>query len=243
MSTDPVLQVEDLRFGYGPEQTLIDIGNFTIRKGESIFLRGPSGSGKSTLLGLIGGVLTPDAGSVAICEQDITEISPGRRDQIRADHLGIIFQQFNLLPYLNVIQNCTLPCRFSAIRKRRAINRDGTAIAAAENLVKGLGLSEDYLNRPVGELSVGQQQRVAVARALIGGPDLIIADEPTSALDHSNRDKFIELLNVQREIFGSSLLFVSHDSTLAAHFDRAESLTDLNAADLNVADLNQVVAI
>jgi len=233
MNTDPVLQVRDLHFGYDPGQTLINIGSFTIRKGESIFLRGPSGSGKSTLLGLIGGVLTPDAGSVAICEKDITDIPPGRRDQIRADHLGIIFQQFNLLPYLSVIQNCILPCRFSAIRQQRAVHMNGTVTAAALSLVKELGLSEEHLSRPVGELSVGQQQRVAVARALIGGPDLIIADEPTSALDHNNRDRFIELLNSQREVFGSSLLFVSHDSSLASHFDRAESLTDLNEADLN----------
>ena len=228
MNTDPVLQVQNLRFGYEPGQTLIDIGSFTIRKGESVFLRGPSGSGKSTLLGLIGGVLTPDAGSISISRQDITDITPGQRDQIRADYLGIIFQQFNLLPYLSVIQNCTLPCRFSAIRKQRAIKMSGTVMAAARTLVTALGLSEDHLSRPVGELSVGQQQRVAVARALIGGPDLIIADEPTSALDHDNRDKFIELLNSQRDAFSSSLLFVSHDNTLAAHFDRSESLNDLN---------------
>ena len=228
MNTDPVLQVQNLRFGYEPGQTLIDIGSFTIRKGESVFLRGPSGSGKSTLLGLIGGVLTPDAGSISISRQDITDITPGQRDQIRADYLGIIFQQFNLLPYLSVIQNCTLPCRFSAIRKQRAIKMSGTVMAAARTLVTALGLSEDHLSRPVGELSVGQQQRVAVARALIGGPDLIIADEPTSALDHDNRDKFIELLNSQRDAFSSSLLFVSHDNTLATHFDRSESLNDLN---------------
>ena len=228
MNTDPVLQVQNLRFGYEPGQTLIDIGGFTIRKGESVFLRGPSGSGKSTLLGLIEGVLTPDAGSISISRQDITDITPGQRDQIRADYLGIIFQQFNLLPYLSVIQNCTLPCRFSAIRKQRAIKMSGTVMAAARTLVTALGLSEDHLSRPVGELSVGQQQRVAVARALIGGPDLIIADEPTSALDHDNRDKFIELLNSQRDAFSSSLLFVSHDNTLATHFDRSESLNDLN---------------
>jgi len=228
MNTDPVLQAQNLRFGYEPGQTLIDIGNFTIRKGESIFLRGPSGSGKSTLLGLIGGVLTPDAGSISISGQHITDISAGQRDQIRADHLGIIFQQFNLLPYLSVIQNCALPCQFSAIRKKRAIKMSGTVLAAARTLVTALGLSQEHLSRPVGELSVGQQQRVAVARALIGGPDLIIADEPTSALDHDNRDKFIELLNSQRDAFGSSLLFVSHDNTLASHFDRSESLNDLN---------------
>ena len=228
MSTNPVLQVSDLQFGYTPGQTLIDIGHFKIDRGESVFLRGPSGCGKSTLLGLIGGVLTPDSGSIAICGQTLSKLSSGKRDQIRADHLGIIFQQFNLLPYLSVLQNCTLPCRFSNSRKSRAIERDGSVKAAAENLVRGLGLTDEHLGRPVGELSVGQQQRVAVARALIGGPDIIIADEPTSALDHDNRDRFIELLNQQREAFGSALLFVSHDSTIAAHFDRSESLADLN---------------
>jgi len=228
MSSNPVLQLRDLRFGYEAGQTLIDIGSFSIGQGESIFLRGPSGSGKSTLLGLIGGVLTPDTGSVAIGGIDTANVATGQRDQIRADHLGIIFQQFNLLPYLSVLQNSMLPCRFSEVRKKRAIEMSGSVAAAAQTLVKALGLSDEHLVRPVRELSVGQQQRVAVARALIGGPDLIIADEPTSALDHNNRDRFIELLNSQREAFGSSLLFVSHDSTLASHFDRSESLSDLN---------------
>ncbi len=228
MSIEPVLKVRDLHFGYDQAQTIIEIDSFDIQKGESVFLRGPSGSGKSTLLGLIGGVLTANRGAVNICGQDITQAPAGRRDQIRADHLGIIFQQFNLLPYLSVIQNCILPCRFSSQRKERAIKMSGSAVESANSLIRGLGLSDEHLNRPVGELSVGQQQRVAVARALIGGPDLIIADEPTSALDHDNRDRFIELLNVQREAFGSSLLFVSHDDTLAQHFDRSASLTDLN---------------
>ena len=104
----------------------------------------------------------------------------------------------------------------------------GSVIEAARTLIMGLGLSEAQLKLSVGELSVGQQQRVAVARALIGGPDLIIADEPTSSLDHNNRDRFIDLLNSQRDVFGSSLLFVSHDNSLAPHFDRQDSLPDLN---------------
>jgi len=228
MSIDRVLSLAHLRFGYAPAQTIIDIDRFDIGAGESVFLRGPSGSGKSTLLGLIGGVLTPQTGALSICGSELTEISSARRDAIRADHLGIIFQQFNLLPYLGVIQNCILPCRFSARRRERAIEASGSVTAAAKNLILGLGLSDEHLERPVGELSVGQQQRVAVARALIGGPDLIIADEPTSALDHDNRDRFIQLLNQSREQFGSSLLFVSHNQTLASHFDRSVSLTDLN---------------
>lgn len=228
MSIDPILSLTDVQFNYVSGQPLIDIGHFKISRGESVFLRGPSGSGKSTLLGLIGGVLTPQAGKLSICGTDLTAISARQRDRVRADHLGIIFQQFNLLPYVDIIQNCILPCRFSASRRDRAIKTSGSVNAAALSLIRNLGLTDDQLSRPVNELSVGQQQRVAVARALIGGPDLIIADEPTSALDHDNRDRFIELLNQSREHFGSSLLFVSHDQTLAAHFDKSVSLSDLN---------------
>jgi len=233
MNTDLVLSFENLHFGYDPEQPLIQIDSFKIKAGESVFLRGPSGSGKSTLLGLIGGVLAPLAGQLSICGSELTEISSAKRDKVRADHLGIIFQQFNLLPYIDIIQNCILPCRFSARRRARAIEVSGSVEAAAEALIRGLGLTDDELSRPVGELSVGQQQRVAVARALMGGPDLIIADEPTSALDHENRDRFIELLNQSRSQFGSALLFVSHDQTLASHFDRSISLPDLNQTKLN----------
>jgi len=228
MSSDPVLHVKNMHFGYDNDDLLLNIPDFKIAAGESVFLRGPSGSGKSTLLGLIGGVLNCKAGSIAIGGTDLTSLSSARRDQIRADKLGIIFQQFNLLPYLGVLQNCALPCQFSSLRRQRAIEEHGSVINAAKSLTHGLGLSDDLLERPVGELSVGQQQRVAVARALIGGPDLIIADEPTSALDHDNRDRFVELLNSQRNTFGSSLLFVSHDQTLAAHFDRMVALSDLN---------------
>jgi len=147
---------------------------------------------------------------------------------IRAEHLGIIFQQLNLLPYLDILQNVTLPCRFSSARAERAANRSGTAVDSARQLIKELGLDASQLNRKVGNLSIGQQQRVAVARALIGGPDLIIADEPTSALDSDNRDRFIDLLNTQRKRFDCSLLFVSHDLSLAKHFDRSVDLNTLN---------------
>jgi len=228
MNIDNVLSLENLRFGYDPSQALINIEDFHIGRGESVFLRGPSGSGKSTLLGLIGGVLSPQTGSLTISGTNITEIPPAHRDKLRADHLGIIFQQLNLLPYIGVIQNCILPCRFSRLRRERAIRSSSSVTDAAEALIRKLGLTDNELKRSVGELSVGQQQRVAVARALIGGPDLIIADEPTSALDHENRDRFIDLLNQSREQFGSALLFVSHDRTLASHFDRSISLSDIN---------------
>jgi putative ABC transport system ATP-binding protein len=224
MSTEAVLRLEGVRFGYTPDQTLIDIDRLEIARGESVFLRGASGTGKSTLLGLIGGILVPRDGTIALCGEDLTTLSAARRDAARVDHLGIIFQQFNLLPYLSVVANAALPCRFSARRRSRL---DKSPDATARELVLALGLTDTELSRPVSELSVGQQQRVAVARALIGGPDLIIADEPTSALDHDNRDRFIDLLDEQRQRFGSSLLFVSHDATLASHFDRSVDMADL----------------
>ena len=230
MNTDPVLALADLEFGYAPQQTIISINQFEIGRGESVFLRGPSGSGKSTLLGLMGGILEPRSGRIAICGTDMTSTSATGRDKLRAQHMGIIFQQLNLLPYLDVIANVTLPCRFSQERSAKAISSDGSAESAAKRLLRELGLPEDHFSRPVSELSVGQQQRVAVARSLIGSPDLIIADEPTSALDTENRDRFIELLNTQRAQTGCSLLFVSHDESLARHFDRSVELSELNQA-------------
>ena len=228
MSTDPVLRLSNVEFGWDDATTLLSIDALSIGRGESVFLKGPSGSGKSTLLGLIGGVLRPRAGSITINGEEIAAATAARRDRIRADCLGIIFQQFNLLPYLNVTRNITLPCQFSPSRDRACRERFGLPESEAQRLVAALGLESDILSAPVAELSVGQQQRVAVARALIGGPLLIIADEPTSALDSENRDRFIELLNEQRAAFGSSLLFVSHDRALAKHFDRIEDLEALN---------------
>ncbi|MBC6402733.1 MAG: ABC transporter ATP-binding protein [Hyphomonadaceae bacterium] len=229
MSIDEaVLSLQDVLFGWTPGSELLRIRAFSIKRGQSVFLRGPSGSGKSTLLGLVSGVIAPDAGRIDICGQDLVRIPGSRRDVLRADHLGIIFQQFNLLPYLDVIQNVTLPCRFSKLRRDKAREMTKTVTGQAIHLAESLGLSSADISKTVSELSVGQQQRVAVARALIGGPDLIIADEPTSALDHKNRDRFIEILNDQRHRFNSSLLFVSHDETLSSHFDEALDLSDIN---------------
>ncbi len=234
MPIDPVLDLENLEFGWDPQSTLIQIDRLTIGRGESVFLRGPSGSGKSTLLGMIGGVLPPRHGAIKINGQDIVERSASARDQIRADHLGIIFQQFNLLPFLSVIGNVTLPLRFSKLRRDRSQGAYASPDQEAKALIEQLGLPSAVLSAPVNELSVGQQQRVAVARALIGGPGLIIADEPTSALDTDNRDRFIQLLNDQRQKHDTSLLFVSHDRSLASHFDRIEDLEDINRTQVGV---------
>lgn len=230
--TAPIVSLSDLRFAWPGQPLLLDIDRFELQSGERLFLRGPSGSGKSTLLGLIAGVLETKTGNVEVLGEDMTQLSGGQRDRIRADHLGVIFQMFNLVPYLSVVQNVILPCRFSKRRLEAGVSVGG-AEAEALRLLSRLGLTDqDLLSRKVTELSVGQQQRVAAARALIGNPSLIIADEPTSALDADSRDRFIELLSDEAEKTGAALLFVSHDASLARLFDRAVDLAAINKASL-----------
>ena len=228
--TTPIVRLSDLRFAWPGHSALLEISSFELAPKERLFLRGPSGSGKSTLLGLIAGVLEASDGNVQVMDQNLTELSGSRRDQIRADHLGVIFQMFNLVPYLSVVQNVVLPCRFSK-RRLHNVQAKGGPEAEAKRLLERLGLEDTALQaRNVTDLSVGQQQRVAAARALIGQPSLVIADEPTSALDTDMRDRFIELLSEEAAQTGSALLFVSHDSGLAPLFDRAIDLTDINLA-------------
>lgn len=218
-----------VRFSYGQDGGAISVDAFEIAPGEKVFLHGPSGSGKSTLLGLAAGTLVADEGTVCVLGHDFAALGGPARDKVRADSLGIIFQLFNLIPYLTVLDNVLLPCRFSATR-RRQVQTEGALKAVAADLLTRLGLDMDQLaNREVARLSVGQQQRVAAARALIGSPGLVIADEPTSALDADSQDAFLELLNSEAERTGAALLFVSHNRELAGHFDRQVSLDDLAA--------------
>jgi putative ABC transport system ATP-binding protein len=228
---EALIRLTDVRFAWPGQAPLLDIPAFTLHKGESLFLKGPSGSGKTTLLGLLGGVQTPDRGSVRLLDQEITTLKQGQRDRFRVDHTGYIFQQFNLLPFLSVRENVELPCRFSKARAQRARERHGSVEQAATALLTQLGLTDSALiARRADTLSIGQQQRVAAARALIGQPALVIADEPTSALDTDARQAFIELLFAECRAAGASLLFVSHDQSLAPLFDRSLSLADLNRA-------------
>jgi putative ABC transport system ATP-binding protein len=221
------LSITDLVYRWrGQHAICLDIPRFAVAAGERVFLHGPSGGGKSTLLGLLGGVAVPERGRVELIGQDIARL-PGRaRDRFRADHIGFIFQQFNLLPWLSALDNVLLPCTFSAQRHRRA----GDARAEATRLLTELDLAPTLWAQPAAELSVGQQQRVAAARALIGRPEILIADEPTSALDAPRQQAFIDLLLKEAAAAGAALLFVSHDARLAAHFDRTVALADINRA-------------
>ena len=227
--TSNAISIKSLTYDYGSGPIILDVPLFEVPSGARLFLRGPSGSGKSTLLGLIAGVLENKDGTINILGHDMSAISASDRDRLRAERMGVIFQMFNLLPYLSVGENVLLSCRFSAVRAERATANGGTLEEEARRILTSLGLSpETYWNAHASDLSVGQQQRVAAARALIGAPELILADEPTSALDTDNREAFIDLLLEETQKSGASLLFVSHDASLATRFDGVLDLSQIN---------------
>jgi putative ABC transport system ATP-binding protein len=212
-------------FSYNKSHKLvINIDQLDIESGERVFLYGPSGYGKSTLLNLTAGVLKANSGEVSVLGQDLTKLTQSKRDHLRGEKIGYIFQIFNLIPYLTVKENIILPC---LINKKRANEDYGKQ---AEELIDSLGLRE-HINKKVTDLSIGQQQRVAAARALIGNPEMIIADEPTSALDEKNTREFMELLMSVWEKKKFTLVFVSHDERLKSYFSRAISLPEINHHD------------
>lgn len=229
--SNTLIHFKDLRFAWSDNAApLIECSEFALSRGEHVFIKGPSGSGKSTLLNLVAAVLTPQAGELLLLNHNTREISPARRDRLRADHVGYVFQQFNLVPYLSLLENVLLPCRFSERRAMLAGDDFGTADKAALHLLEHLFADDDLdLDTPVSKLSVGQQQRVAAARALIGKPDVLIADEPTSSLDADTRERFMQLLFEQAGAAHSTLLFVSHDPVLSRRFSRVIDMADFKS--------------
>ena len=226
-----MIEIRDLRFAFpGASSEVLAIDALSVNAGETVFLHGPSGSGKSTLLALLAGVLVPSSGSVRVLGTAWSDLRSAERDRFRADHVGVIFQQFNLLPYLGVLDNVLLACRFSPRRTARAAEGEGSAGLAAQALLREVGLEEALWRRPAAQLSVGQQQRVAAARAVIGAPELILADEPTSALDEERRRSFVDLLLAECAAARTTLVFVSHDERLATRFDRRIALAEINHA-------------
>ncbi|MDR0746927.1 MAG: ABC transporter ATP-binding protein [Helicobacteraceae bacterium] len=218
-----IVNLKDLRFGWKrTEPAVLDIPDFSVKRGESVFIHGPSGSGKSVLLSLIAGILQPQSGSVVVCGTRIDALSGSARDAFRADRIGFIFQRFNLIPYLTPFDNVLIPCELSGRRRAEA----GVPLEKARDLLTRLDLPPALWDRRAAMLSVGEQQRVAAARALIGAPDLIIADEPTSALDSDRREGFLRLLLSLRA--SSSLIFVSHDLSLAGAFDRTAAIGEIS---------------
>ena len=227
MSEEPAIQLHDVGFAYPRGPQILSIDELSIPVGERVFLYGPSGGGKTTLLSLLSGILTPSSGTVHVLGCDFTRLSAAARDTVRGSSIGYIFQGLNLIPYLSTGENIALPCELHP--QRRARIRSATVAHEVARLARRLDIHA-HLDAPVTQLSVGQQQRVAIARAMIGAPPLLIADEPTSALDTDRRDSFLDLLTELTSESKATLLFVSHDRSLAAHFDRSLSLATINSA-------------
>ncbi|MFY0660237.1 MAG: ABC transporter ATP-binding protein [Shimia sp.] len=215
----------------GSDAPVLQNLSLNIDTGERVMLRGPSGSGKSTLLSAISGVIDIPSGAVTIAGQDIGTLPASKKDSFRADHLGLIFQVFNLVPWLSALDNVLLPCRFSKRRRQRV---NGAIDTEARRLMSALELDPNTLGASkASNLSVGQQQRVAAARALIGAPEVILADEPTSALDPDTKDSFMQLLSQQAQKSGAALLMASHDTGLDQHFDRMVEISSLTDSEEN----------
>lgn len=219
--------MNNVEFSYStePKKHILNIESWCVKQGEQLFIHGPSGAGKSTLLNLICGLHMANSGNINVLGQSLNKMNSRQRDNYRATNIGYIFQQFNLVEYLNAIDNIKLARHFSS-----GIHSSGIETEIHEMLMT-LNLERHDHYRPVNQLSVGQQQRVGIARALINRPKLIIADEPTSSLDAASRDRFISLLISLCRKQTSTLLFVSHDMDLHKHFDSIMALSDFNAVE------------
>jgi putative ABC transport system ATP-binding protein len=223
-----IVRLGGVRFAWpGKDAFAMAVESFTLSARERVLLIGPSGSGKSTFLSLLCGILAPHAGRIEILGCNLTGLGAAARDAFRAEHFGIIFQMFNLLPYGSVIDNVLLPLSFAHGRRRRA-TAGASAAEEAQRLLARLGLEPGLVRgRSAANLSVGQQQRVAAARALIGAPEIVVADEPTSALDRDRQQAFLDLLFAETGAAGAALIMVSHDQSLAPRFDRVVRLADI----------------
>ncbi len=222
MPASPALHIEKLRFQYSPRDPLvIDIDSLDVAAGEQVLLTGTSGRGKSTLLYLVAGLMEPTNGRVLVNGQDIHAITGAARDRFRGASIGMIFQTFNLLPGFSAAENVMLALMFSDVPRREHHDR---ALA----LLETLGVERP--NAAADELSIGQQQRVAVARAIACRPALVLADEPTASLDPDNAAGAMDLIQTACTESGAALLCVSHDPSMADRFARRASLHELSAS-------------
>lgn len=231
-----VVRMSGIRFRWpGARSFSLSVDSFTLGAHERVLLVGPSGAGKSTFLSLLCGIVAPSAGTLEVLGTDLSKLSNAARDRFRAEHFGIIFQMFNLLPYGSILDNVMLPLSFARKRAERA-GRNGPADDEALRLLTSLGLDAGELaGHSAANLSVGQQQRVAAARALIGAPELIVADEPTSALDRGRQLAFLDLLFAEAEAAGAAVIMVSHEEELGARFDRVLRLDEIAVSQRSAA--------
>ena len=209
-----MIRIANLEFGYPNGGFELEIRSFVVKRGDRVGIIGPSGSGKTTLLHLIAGIATPTCGSVEVAGESLGSLDDARRRDFRIRRIGLVFQEFELLEYLDVLDNILLPYRIS-----RALHLDGSTRDRAVGLAERVGLS-DKLRRPASLLSQGEKQRVAVCRALIAEPELILADEPTGNLDPANKDRVLDILLDHSEEHGATLVTVTHDHDRLGRFDR-----------------------
>ncbi|MCH2102956.1 MAG: ABC transporter ATP-binding protein [Planctomycetes bacterium] len=218
-----LLELKDLLKHYpspeGGRSTVLDVPEFTLQAGEQVALEGASGSGKTTLLHIVAGILTPDSGSVSLAGNQLNTLSESAVDRVRAEHIGYVFQTFNLLQGYTALENVLLGMAFSA----------GQDVGRAHQLLERVGIA-DKANHLPSQLSVGQQQRVAIARAIANRPSLLLADEPTGNLDADMAQQALTLLREACEEVDAAILLVSHDPAVLGAFEDRRSLTELNRA-------------
>ena len=219
-----ILTTKNLKYTYQNGKT-IDFPDINLDTGKKVLISGLSGSGKTTLLNLIAGALQIQTGEIDLTGHQYSTMSSTQLDKLRANHIGYVFQTLNLIPFLSVFDNITLGVRFSKQRRSKVDNID----KEVSRLIESLGLEKTVLNTSVDHLSIGQQQRVAVARALIGMPNLILADEPTSALDSDSTKRFLKELVQTFDASSQALLLVSHDLSLGDFFDEVIDFNTVHA--------------
>lgn len=220
---DIAIDIQNLRYQYrskNKHNPLFHIPHWQVVAGDKVFLHGKSGTGKSTVLNLLSGILKPLGGDLHLLGENFGTMKGAATDKFRAQHIGVVFQVFNLIPYLSVLENIELASYFAKHRT------DEDAVKA---MLESLALPEAILTQPVSQLSVGQQQRVAIVRALINSPEILLVDEPTSALDSSARDAFMQVLMDVAKHKNTTMIFVSHDRSLAKYFNQSQDVASLFA--------------
>lgn len=209
---EAMISARDLRFAYDSGEFSLSVPEFSASAGESVGIAGPSGTGKTTFLRLLSGILKPDSGAANICGKNLGELSEAAKRTLRLRQLGLVFQDFALLDYLSVRDNILLPSRLGG-------SSDEALSAHAKNLVEQLEIQKHW-NRLAGELSQGERQRVAVARALAHSPQVVLADEPTASLDGKRKMLVVDLLKDYAAEKNAALVVVTHDAEIFARLDR-----------------------
>lgn len=235
---DAVFRIHNLQYTYSPKsESILSIEEWRLNHGDRVFLYGDSGSGKTTLLNLLCGILLPTKGRIVLFDEQINTLPNRKRDAFRAQNIGVVFQTFNLINYLSVMKNIELAAYFagssrltgsSRVNTTQSNNNASVVEHRAIELAQSLRLSPSILHKKVMHLSTGQQQRVAIMRALINQPKLLLVDEPTSALDASARDAFMRELMDICDSENTTLIFVSHDHALGTYFEHQVDLSELN---------------